>query len=62
MKLVGSGFFGFHKTRDNQMGFLGFTEWVFFFFLNLIWVFVSVGFWWVVGSGGVVGMVEARRW
>ena len=31
---------------------------VFFFFL--IWVFVLVGFWWAVGGGGVVGMVEAQ--
>ena len=31
----------------------------FYFFLIC---FVSVGFWWAVGSGGVVGMVEARWW
>ena len=28
----------------------------------LIWVFVPVGFWWVVGNGGVIGMVEAWWW
>jgi len=33
-----------------------------FFFFFLIWVFVSMGFWWAVGSCGVVGMVEARWW
>ena len=35
---------------------------VFLFLFFLIWVFVPVGFWWIVGSGGVVGMVEARWW
>ena len=34
----------------------------FFFFFFLIWVFLPVGFWWVVGSGGMVGMVEVRWW
>ena len=34
----------------------------FFFFFFLICVFVLVGFWWAVNSGGVVGMVEARWW
>ena len=29
-------------------------------FFFLIWVFVLVRFWWVVGSGGVAGMVEAQ--
>ena len=33
-----------------------------FFFFFLICVFVPVGFWWAVGSGGVVGMVEAPWW
>ena len=27
----------------------------FFFFFFLIWVFGPVGFWWAMGSGGVVG-------
>ena len=31
-----------------------------FFFFNI--GFVPVEFWWAVGSGGVVGMVEARWW
>ena len=31
-------------------------RWVFF----IIWVFVSVRFWWAVDSGGVAGMVEAQ--
>ena len=34
----------------------------FFFFFFLIWVFVLGGFWWAVGSGGMVGMVKARWW
>ena len=33
-----------------------------FFFFFLIWVFVLGGFWWAVGSGGMVGMVKARWW
>ena len=46
--LLGSGF---------PMGFFFF----FFFFFFLIWVFVPVGFWWVVGSGGVVGMWRRHK-
>ena len=33
-----------------------------FYIYFLIWVFVLVGFGWAVGSGGVMGMVEARWW
>ena len=50
MKLEGSGFSGFHEARDNQMGFLGFTKWVFFFFFfkfNMGFCFGGI----LVGSG-----------
>ena len=49
-----------------MMGWSGFwsrliwVDLVFFFFFNN--VFVSMGFWWVVGSGGMVGMVEVQWW
>ena len=40
------------------MGLLGFGWGFFFFFFFFLFRFlVPVGFWWVVGSGGVVGMV-----
>ena len=34
----------------------------FFFFFFLIYVFVPVGFWWAMVSGGVVGMVKVQWW
>ena len=45
------------SARSGFCVLVGVGHGVGFFFFFLIWVFVSGGFWWAVGSGG---MVEAR--
>ena len=57
VNLIGWTLVGFWIQHGWTLVLLGSA--VFFFFLIC---FVSVGFWWAVGSGGVVGMVEARWW
>ena len=56
VNLIGWTLVGFWILHGWTLVLLGFA---FFFFFFLIWVFVSVGFWWALGSGGVVSMVEA---
>ena len=56
-RLIG---FGGDWRGSDAVGFLVFCCDASFFFFTC--VFVPVGFWWVVDSGGVVGMVEARWW
>ena len=63
MILAGGGLINDGGNVDLAVTVFGFwSRLILFFFFFIIWVFVSVGFWWAVGSGGVVGMAEARWW
>ena len=57
---IGWTLVGFWISHGWTLVLLGFALF-FFFFFNMGFFFL-VGFWWAVGSGGVVGMVEARWW
>ena len=55
--------FGRDRHRSGVARFLVFyCDAGFFYLFIFICVFIPVGFWWAVGSGGVVGMVEVRWW
>ena len=59
----GDGFGGDRRwSPHGWLVLLGSAFPMIFYLFFLIWVFVPIGFWWAVGSGGMVGMVEAQWW
>ena len=67
VNLVATVWCGFGRGFAQQLaGFWLGLIWVFssffFSFFFSIWIFVPMGFWWAMGSGGMVGMVEAWWW